>query len=225
MMLSRRFLMLLGVLLCIWNSEIHRIHVFFTFDQAEGEVTDYLSGRSRKSGSLLYPLAEFVVGDTIYTAKGEANSGNDKGDKVMILYHSTNPSDCYIFDFANFWGPPLLYTLFPLMLISAFIFGSMKEDDRLLVPGFRVVTIETEESPTIDEPDDTSRITFPDSSEKFKIVFGWMQLLLIPYLAILPLAVVTWFSVEDLWNIYSPVSLLLMGALAGIYQIRFAKLN
>jgi hypothetical protein len=123
---SRPQLLLAGTALVIVFVCISRFDFIFNSKQTTGTVI-----RVRTSGRGHYnsPLVLFETESSQITFSGEDNTFYELQEKVPVIYKVNDPTDAYIYTFVSFWLSPLLYCLFPIIILTALIFSFISSGD------------------------------------------------------------------------------------------------
>jgi hypothetical protein len=80
-----------------------------------------------------YPTVKFLVGDDAYTFRADSNLPYDENDKVSVIYNPNDPRQCWIFTFLGFWLTPLIYSILPVVLLTAATFSFWSADDLITI--------------------------------------------------------------------------------------------
>jgi hypothetical protein len=103
----------IGIYLFLFRSD-------YIFDgvKTEGEVVGMVKARGKQSYYTV-PVINFTKGDKVYRFKGVENMDVFVGEIVQVIYIEDEPSKAKVHTFLGFWFTPLIYAIFPLMLLAA----------------------------------------------------------------------------------------------------------
>ncbi|MBC7425781.1 MAG: hypothetical protein H7321_04530 [Bacteroidia bacterium] len=79
------------------------------------------------------PLIGFYHNSEQYVFSGSANVPLHVGDHVPVVYHPSDPDNALVYNFDGVWLGPLIYSIFPLLILTAVLFSFFKRDDLLAV--------------------------------------------------------------------------------------------
>ena len=116
--LSRKVLFLIGVTVLFIYLFISRINFLIGSMLVEGHA---LGGRSHS--------VEYIVDRHKYIIHTEANTTFINGQPVTVICKKSDPGRARVYSMLDFWIPPFIWGVVPLMLYSAAIFSFMGPDD------------------------------------------------------------------------------------------------
>ncbi len=131
--LNRSRLFMTGLIIIFFYLVLNRINFTKDTSLTKGVVIG-LKGWSRRGPAYSPPMVLFRSrsGEEI-TFHGETNSAYMEGDTVPVIYKNDDPSNAHINTFTGFWLGPLIYSILPLMILTAVVFSFMNERDFLII--------------------------------------------------------------------------------------------
>lgn len=131
--LNRTKIYLIGVATILVFVVINRVNFIIGSKFTVGQVIKIKSWSTRnyRGGGSYYtaPIVKFTDHMNEMTFQGETNEDLKPGEFVKVIYKSDDQSDAKIFSFIDFMLPPLLYSLIPLLLLSAATFSFIESTD------------------------------------------------------------------------------------------------
>lgn len=131
--LNRNKIYLIGVTTIFVFVIINRINFIVGSKFTTGQVikTKSWSTRTVRDGGTSYtaPIVKFVDQNYEITFQGKTNDYLKPGEFVKVIYKADDQSNAVIFSFIDFLLPSLLYSLIPLLLLSAATFSFIESTD------------------------------------------------------------------------------------------------
>jgi hypothetical protein len=125
--LNRNKVYIIGVAAILAFVAINRLNYIIGSKFATGKVinTHKWSTRTWRGGGSNFtaPIIRFRDGDYEITFTGETNDELTPDETVKVIYKADDPTEAEVFDFTGFLLPSLLYSLIPLLLLSAAAFS------------------------------------------------------------------------------------------------------
>lgn len=132
--LNRKNLFVTGVIIILLYLILNRLDYMTGTAQTNGRIIGVRSWLlSAKEGEMYSaPMVRFATDSRLVTFAGESNLNYKEGEIVPVIYKTSNPEKAHINTFLGLWLTPLLYCIFPLILLTA-VYSFMNEKDRIII--------------------------------------------------------------------------------------------
>jgi hypothetical protein len=135
--LSRNKIYLIGVTVILLFVIINRANFIYGSKFTTGKVIRIGKLSIQEYGhvgtSMSVPIIQFFNNSNVITIEGEKNADLTIGEEVKVVYKKDNPESAAVFSFGGFLVPGLLYSLIPLLLISAATFSFLDPSDLIVI--------------------------------------------------------------------------------------------
>ena len=121
MTLTRNQFFLVALLICLVAAFSYKVWWFVTSKEAVGEV--YFIGHGNLGSSLgisTYEVIRFTANCDTIIFNNNLYLHLKVGQPVRILYQSDNPEDAKVNTFKAMWAEPLIYSLWPIVVLIVF---------------------------------------------------------------------------------------------------------
>jgi hypothetical protein len=136
MKLNRNHLYFIGIGMIVLYMVVNKLYFLARGSFADGEVisvkTISSSGRYG-SGYSKYPVVKFQTDDYEVTFTGEENLDYVIGDKVSVVYLSSDIEKAKVYSWGGFWMPGLFMGFFPFLILSAAMYSFFGKNDVIVV--------------------------------------------------------------------------------------------
>ncbi len=132
--LNRITILLIGISIVIIFLFLNRFDYIIGSTTTIGEVK-YIKMWTQGTISRTHytaPIISFNYGSKTITFQAETNMDLEKGEKVNVIYKNKNPQNARIYSFIGFWLAPILYSMIPLLFLTALILSFINKSDEIL---------------------------------------------------------------------------------------------
>lgn len=135
--LNRNIIFIFVVTIILLFAVINRYDYIFKSKVTTGYVslarTEGLSGALGLGFSQKIHVIAFSVGKKKYSIESESNAKLKIGQEVKVIYKKDDPNNAYVYNFTGFWLAPLLYSIIPLLFISAALLAFFDKEDCFVI--------------------------------------------------------------------------------------------
>lgn len=137
----------IGILIIIFYIGLNRLNILVGSQKTTGQVISYQMHDYEGDGLLLSEVKfELPTGEP-FRFTTDKETFLEIGNVLPVLYKKDNPSEAWVYTFVDFWYPAIVWGIFPLILLIAFIYSFLRKDEYLsinLAGNFKINKINTD---------------------------------------------------------------------------------